>query len=139
MNRFAMLPLAVAAFAFAPAAIALDEGEPALEKASIETIETGVATPAKLVSWDGDFELMKTSRRMRVWRSHLAYRLTVDEQGEVTQCELTEEFRLRRISERLCEILSEHHHFEPAHNAAGEPVEDVFTSRISYQEVRERL
>lgn len=136
MNRFAMLPLAVAAFAFAPAALANDEDETVLENAAIEA---GVATPARLVSWDGDFELMKSSRRMRIWRSHLAYRLTVDAQGEVTDCELTETFRMRRISDRLCEILSAHHHFEPAQNEDGVPVEDVYNSRISYQEMRARL
>lgn len=99
----------------------------------------GGMSPVRLVSWDGDFELMKTSRRMRIWRSHIAYRLTVDAEGNATHCELTETFRLRRVTDTLCDVLMEHHTFEPAHDESGAAVESSYTSRISYQEMRERL
>jgi hypothetical protein len=137
MNRLAMLPAAFLALALSPAALAKDDaGEMVQHSASGEA--TGEA-PVRLVSWDGDFELMKTSRRMRVWRSHLAYRLTVDAEGNVTGCELTESFRLKHVTDSLCDVLSEHHHFEPAQNAAGEPVEGSYSSRIAYADVRDRL
>ena len=130
MIRLALLPAAVAALLVVPAQ--------AEDQAEAVAASTSVATPVKLVSWDGDFELLKESRRLRIWRSHLAYRLTVDAQGEVTGCELTETFRLRRISDSLCAILSAHHTFEPALDASGQPVEGSYEARISYLELRER-
>ena len=138
MNRILALCAASAALTFAPAAMAMgDKEDQAIEEAV--AIEAAGASPVRLVEWTGDFELMKTSRRMRVWRSHLAYRLTVDAQGNVTGCELTETFRLRRVSDRLCDVLSAHHTFEPAHDASGNPIEGSYSSRLSYMEIRERL
>lgn len=142
MNRFLMLSGVAAALAFAPAVSAEDgagnddvgghvEG---LSGASITD-----ATPVRLVSWDGDFELLKTSRRLRIWRTHVAYRMTVDAEGNVTSCELTESFRRAYISQSLCDILSEHHTFEPALDDTGTPVEGVYTAQLSYQEMRDRM
>lgn len=130
MIRFSLLPAAVAALVLTPAAMA--EHPDGTQAAQGES-------PVRLVSWDGDFELMKVSRRMRVWRSHLGYELSVDEQGNVTDCELTQSFRMRRVSDTLCDVLSKHHTFEPARNANGEPVEGTYTARISYRELAERL
>ncbi len=109
----------------------------ALDEAAAEAAQG--AAPVQLVSWDGDFELMKTSRRLRIWRSHIAYNLTVDAEGKATGCELTETFRMRRVSDTLCEVLMAHHTFEPAHNAEGAAIEGNYSSRISYQEMLERL
>ena len=136
MNRLIALSAATAALTLSPAALAKDDDGGHVEGVAVAT---GEASPVRLVEWTGDFELMKTSRRMRVWRSHLAYKLTVSAEGEVTDCELTESFRMRRVSDRLCDVLSQHHIFEPAHDADGAPVEGSYTSRISYVEVRERL
>ena len=132
-----------AALVLTPAAMAKADGAGEMAPPTPPTGEMteapDTATPVRLVSWDGDFEFMKESRRMRIWRSHIAYNLTVDAEGDVTDCELTESFRLKSVSERLCDILSEHHEFEPAHNAAGEPVEGSYAARIAYADVRERL
>ena len=57
----------------------------------------------------------------------------------MTDCELTDEFRMRRINESLCGILSEHHTFEPAMDASGTPVEGSYTTTLSYAEIRERM
>ncbi|AWW74505.1 hypothetical protein CD351_08710 [Erythrobacter sp. KY5] len=137
MNRLLALSAATAALTLTPAALAKADGDETGAQAA--SVAAGEATPVRLKEWTGDWELMKTSRRMRVWRSHLAYKLTVDAAGEVTDCEITEEFRMRRVSDRLCDVLSEHHMFEPAHNAAGAPVEGSYVSRISYMDVRNRL
>lgn len=140
MNRFAILTAATAAIALAPAAMAKDDdGQARMGTVGMQSSQSGDSMPVRLVAWDGDFELMKTSRRMRVWRSHLAYRLTVDAKGNVTDCELTETFRLRHVSETLCDVLSEHHTFEPAQNAEGEAIEGSYSSRIAYADVRDRL
>ena len=132
MIRFPTLLAASAALFLAPAAMAKDE-------AAVSESAPGTATPVKLVSWDGDFELLKESRRMRIWRSHIAYRLTVDAQGKVTDCELTETFRMHRINESLCGILSEHHTFEPALDASGMPIEGSYSATMSYAEIRARV
>ncbi|MHA7818060.1 MAG: hypothetical protein ACX930_00255 [Erythrobacter sp.] len=130
MNRIAMLTAATAALALTPAAMAGD---------SVDTVEKTAETPVKLVSWDGDFELLKESRRMRIWRSHLAYTLTVSAEGKVTDCAFTDAFRMRRVSMVLCDILSEHHTFEPALDASGAPVEGSYSAEVSYMELREKL
>lgn len=132
MIRPTMLLAAGAALFLTSAAMAKDDA------AVAEPAHSG-ATPARLVSWDGDFELLKESRRMRIWRSHIAYRLTVDAQGKVTDCELTETFRMSRINESLCGILSEHHTFEPALDASGTPVEGSYSATMSYADIRARM
>lgn len=144
MNRTLTVSAAALALVFAPAAMAKqdevaqqDEGESQADNAEMEAAPAG--EPVRLISWDGDFELMKTSRRMRVWRSHLAYTLTVDAAGTATGCEFTEAFRMRRVSDSLCEVLMEHHTFEPAHDATGTAVEGSYSARISYRDVQERL
>ncbi len=137
MNRLILLSAAAVALVISPAAFAKgDETETAVKSAA-PAAEDG--TPVRLVAWDGDFELLKTSRRMRIWRSHIAFNLTVDAEGKPTDCELTETFRMRRISDSLCEILIEHHTFEPALDASGNAIAGNYSSRISYQEMRDRL
>ena len=138
MIRTLALPVAAAAFVLTPAAMANNDGVEAHVEGASAAEEEG-AVPAKLVLWDGDWELMKTSQRLRVWRSHLAYRLTVGTDGEVTSCELTESFRMAYVAQRLCAVLSEHHTFEPALDKSGTPVEGSYSARISYTELRERL
>ncbi len=151
MHLFAILSAPAAAFVLTPAGLTVDElkGDQARIASRVidmpaaapqtSTPEMVEAAPVQLVSWDGDFELMKTSRRMRIWRSHIAYNLTVDAEGNATACELTETFRLRRVSDRLCDVLMEYHTFEPAHDESGKAVEGIYSSRISYREMQERL
>lgn len=132
MIRFPTLLAASAALFLTPAAMAKDD-------AAVSDAAPSAATPVKLVSWDGDFELIKESQRLRIWRTHLGFTLTVDAQGEVTGCELADAFRMPRINEKMCDILSEHHTFEPALDASGTPVEGSYSATMSYAEIRERL
>ncbi|BDI60893.1 hypothetical protein MACH05_14530 [Qipengyuania nanhaisediminis] len=137
---------ATAALLLAPAALAGNSGAEARAEANAETQAEGYAlaaigteTPVRLVSWDGDFELLKTSRRLRIWRSHVAYRMTVDAEGKATTCELTETFRRTYVADRLCNVLMAHHTFAPATDASGKPVEGQYVSQLSYAEMRERM
>ncbi len=139
----------IAAMAFAPAAMAQDGHAGMDEKMHSEAVgddlgdgadaQQGQANEVRLVSWDGDFELLKTSRRLRVWRSHLAYQLEVDAEGKATDCKVFNEFRRTYVNEKLCEVLVNHHAFEPAHDASGQPVPSEYTARISYMDLRERV
>lgn len=129
MLRFASLTAAAAALAFTPAAIANDAAEvaPAAE-----------ARPAKLVEFDGGWEVLKTSARLRVWRSHLAYKLSVDADGNPTDCELTEKFRRTYVNKKLCSVLLKTHRFEPARDASNHPVAGNYSNSLSFKELREQ-
>lgn len=118
---------------------AIASEEEAIVETVVEEAQLVEATPVRLVSWDGDSELLKVSQRMRIWRSHIAFRLTVDAQGNATECELTETFRRKRVNDRLCEVLLANHTFEPAHDETGTAVEGSYSDRMSYLEIRERL
>lgn len=135
MHRSALLAASAVALLMAAPAHADSDGV----ADHVEVAEESLATPVRLLEWTGDFELMKVSRRMRVWRSHIAYQLSVDAEGNVTHCELTESFRLRRVSDRLCDVLSAHHRFEPALDDAGEPTDGSYSASMSYLEIRDRL
>ncbi|KWV92758.1 hypothetical protein [Erythrobacter sp. YT30] len=93
----------------------------------------------QLVSFDGSWEFLKTSRRLRIWRPDVAYTLTVGADGEVTSCEITEKFRRTYVNQKLCDVLSKHHHFEPAHDSNDAPMEGEYTSSLNYLEMRKEL
>ncbi|MEL6878638.1 MAG: hypothetical protein AAGL68_11155, partial [Pseudomonadota bacterium] len=105
MTRKIMLPAAIAALFFASAALA-DDGKS--DGAEIVTNVETEAVPAKLVRFDGGPKVLTASKRLRIWRSHLAYKLTVNEQGVPTECELTEKFRRKYVSVELCKVLIAH-------------------------------
>ena len=131
-------------FLLTASAVALSLTTPAFAKGDVEhdsgeSASVSQASPVRLVEWNGDWELMKESRRLRIWRTHIAYRLTVDAEGEVTNCEMVERFRMRHVSDSLCDVLSAHHKFEPALDENGAAVEGSYTDRISYADLRARL
>lgn len=127
MTRTFTLAAAMTALALSPAASANDVAEVVAE-----------GTPVKLISFDGEQRLLQSSNRLRIWRSHLSYTLSVDAEGKVTGCELTEPFRRKYISVQLCKLLSASHTFEPARDADNNAVAGSYTNRISYLELREK-
>ena len=128
--KFALLPAAVlAALVCAPVL--------AEEKAGDGTARSKVK-PARLIAFDGAYELLKTSARLRVWRADVAYTLAVDAAGTPTDCELTEKFRMTYVNEKLCEVLIAHHSFEPAQDASGAPVGGSYEGRLNFMELREK-
>ncbi len=131
MTRIVSLSAALAAFVFTPAAMADEVDEPEVVKASM-----GDGSPVKLVSFDGEKVFLKTSRRLRVWRPEVAYTIKVNAEGDATECELTHKFRRTYVNKKLCEVLLDHHEFEPAHNASGMPIASSYTARLNYLEMR---
>ena len=132
MTRIVSLSAALAAFVLAPAALADDAGE-------AETIKSDGnigGTPAKLVSFDGEHKFLKTSTRLRVWRPEVGFTIKVSAEGNPTDCELTHKFRRTYVNKTLCEVLMEHHQFEPAHDASGMPTEGSYTARLNYLDLR---
>lgn len=94
--------------------------------------------PAKLISFDGEREFLKSASRLRVWRSQVEYTLAVDSSGAPTDCQLTEEFRMNYVNDKLCEVLMKYHTFEPAQDASGTPVEGSYDGRLNFQEIRQK-
>jgi hypothetical protein len=94
--------------------------------------------PVRLVSFDGERELLKTSSRLRVWRGELGFVLSVDAAGTPTGCELTEKFRMTYVNDKLCEVLIAHHTFEPALDASGAAVEGSYEGRLNFMEMRDK-
>jgi hypothetical protein len=131
MKLILSLTAAITALAFAPAAMAGGEGQESVAAGS-----SGDIALAHLIAFNGEFELLKTSRRLRIWRSHIAYRLTAGAQGNATGCEVTERFRRTYVNDSLCEILMQHHTFEPAHDFAGVAIEGSYAARLSYTDMR---
>ncbi|MEE4339452.1 hypothetical protein [Erythrobacter sp.] len=120
---------------FAAAAAAILLSPPAFaQDAGVEHADG--ATPVRLVAFDGEQEFLKTSKRLRIWRAAVGYTLSVDEAGKVTGCKLVNEFRKNYVNQMLCEVLVEHHTFEPAHDASGAAVPGTYTARLVYEDLR---
>jgi hypothetical protein len=116
-----------------------DRERTAPQPSGTEPSSEAVATPVRLVEFDGAFEFMKTSRRMRIWRPAVEFDMKVDATGHATECVVVDEFRKNYINEKLCELVMEHHTFEPARNAHNEPVPGTYHATISFADLREEL
>ena len=97
------------------------------------------AQPAKKVAFDGGFEFMKMSRRLRIWRPAVEFDMKVDAEGHATDCEVVNAFRKNYINMKLCEVVMDHHTFEPARDAQNQPVPGSYHAKISYAQLREEL
>ena len=122
---------------FAPlsAAAALLLATPLMADTGTET-EQAQGTPAKLKSFDGGKKFLKTSRQLRVWRESVGYTLTVDATGKATDCKIQQKFDRTVVNMRLCEVLVDHHEFEPARDANDMAVEGTYSARLVYADLR---
>lgn len=130
MKKIVLSAFALTALAAAPAALAEEKSGDGTARSKVK--------PARLIAFDGERELLKTSSRLRVWRGDLAYTLEVDAAGTPTDCELTEKFRMTYVNDKLCEVLIEHHTFEPAQDDSGTPVESSYEGRLNFLEMRQK-
>ena len=128
MIRFATMSAALAALTLTPAAMANDMDDAA---------PMASGSPVRLVEFDGEWELLKVSTRLRVWRSHLGYTRDVDADGKPTDCVIEDEFRRAHVNQKLCGVLMKHHTFEPARDGSDAPVPGTYSARLSYIEMRQ--
>lgn len=63
----------------------------------------------------------------------IEFSLSVDDQGTPNFCEIKPSTRPQRTDETPCAILLQRARFSPALNKAGEPVPDIWSSRIRFQ------
>lgn len=116
-------------------------GAPALAGDTVSESIAGQADAkpaARLIAFTGGREFLKESKRLRVWRGEVSYRLDVDATGHATQCKLTETFRMSYVNDKLCGILLRTHSFEPAHDASGAAVEGTYEGRLNYLDIRQK-
>lgn len=98
---------------------------------------TDLSRPVKLVEFSGGEKVLKRAFRLRITRPTLNYTLDVAADGTPTGCKVIDRFRSKFTAVDLCrELMRDHHTFEPARNAAGEPVASRFTHQLDYAELR---
>jgi hypothetical protein len=110
----------------------------AQDAAQIDGTALSKVKPARLIAFDGAQEFLKESSRLRVWRGEIDYTLRVDSTGRPSGCELAHKFRQTYVNVKLCEVLMQHHSFEPALDASGAAVDGSFEGHLSYMEMREK-
>ncbi|MEO0417391.1 MAG: hypothetical protein AAF249_00880 [Pseudomonadota bacterium] len=136
------LPAACAALVCAPA----DLGQDMTASLSQEAPGTSAAparpakpTAVKLVEFDGAFDFLNTSRRLRIWRPAVQFDMKVDEQGQATDCEVVDRFRKNYVNIKLCEVAMAHYTFEPARDVHNQAVVGSYRAKLSFKELREEL
>ena len=136
------LPAVCAALACAPADLGADTvNQLAPQDNEIMVSASKPAEPigVKLVEFDGAFDFLNTSRRLRIWRPAVQFDMKVDEQGHATECEVVDRFRKNYVNIKLCEVAMAHYTFEPARNAQNQAVVGSYRAKLSYKELREEL
>lgn len=93
--------------------------------------QDGAMAP-RLVSFDGTHQLRVIASRQRLLSEKIGFTLTVDADGEVTDCELSRDFRRRATEIALCRPFLQHATFEPARNSEGEAVAGAFFIEIDF-------
>ena len=96
-------------------------------------------TPAKMVEFDGGFDFLTTSRKLRIWRSSVQFDMKVDAEGHATDCEVVDRFRKNYVNMKLCEVVMNHYTFEPARDERNQPVEGSYRASLSYADLRAEL
>lgn len=91
-----------------------------------------LAREARLVSFDGVQQLGAEASRQRLLSENIGYTFTIDARGGVTDCRLSRDFRRRAVTIALCRPFQKHAIFEPALDAAGNPVEGTFSIEVDF-------
>ena len=134
------LPVACAALACAPADAVMSAETVAMPSVNSSQVAISVEpSGAKMVAFDGGRDFLAMSRRLRVWRTGVEFDMTVDAQGEATECQVVDRFRKTYVNMKLCEVVMAHTTFEPARNEHNEAVEGTYRASLSYAELREEL
>ncbi|MDQ3143507.1 MAG: energy transducer TonB [Pseudomonadota bacterium] len=63
----------------------------------------------------------------------VGFRLTVSRDGRVSRCDVTGSSGSASLDSSTCAILQRRARFEPARDAGGKPVEDLFSGRIRWE------
>lgn len=138
------LPAACAALVCAPADLGQDttvamQEAPATPAAPAVPARATKPTGVKMVEFDGAFDFLNMSRRLRIWRPAVQFDMKVDDQGHATECEVVDRFRKNYVNIKLCEVAMAHYTFEPARDVHNQAVAGSYRAKLSYKELREEL
>ncbi|MEM7700813.1 MAG: hypothetical protein AAF251_02640 [Pseudomonadota bacterium] len=139
------LPAVCAALVCAPAdlgqdmTVAMTQETPATPAVPAATARSAKPKAVKMVEFDGAFDFLNMSRRLRIWRPAVQFDMKVDEEGHATECEVVDRFRKNYVNIKLCEVAMAHYTFEPARDAHNQAVEGSYRAKLSYKELREEL
>jgi hypothetical protein len=92
----------------------------------------GPRPPVPLV-FEGLPQLAATARRERLLSEVIGFTLEVDAKGNPQDCTLDRDFPREAVTIELCRALVDHHRFEPARDAQGNPVSGTYASRIDFR------
>lgn len=107
---------------------------PALADGHMEAADTQ-ATPPVPIAFEGGHELGVSAVRQRILSQKLGYILTVDAEGIVTDCQLSNEFRMRATTIAMCRPFMKHMTFEPARDENGQPTVGTYAFEIDFNMV----
>lgn len=85
-----------------------------------------------LVAFDGMERLGAEASRQRLLSEKLGFTITVDATGKATDCDISRDFRRRATEIALCRPFLRDTTFEPARDAAGNPVEGTFYIEVDF-------
>jgi hypothetical protein len=91
-----------------------------------------VADP-QLLAFDGVRELAGTAARLGMLTQVLEFSIAVGADGTPTGCTLARKFRSPSVSRQLCDILVRRSRFQPAVDAAGNPVSGTYRGSIDFR------
>ena len=60
----------------------------------------------------------------------VGFRLSITDQGNVENCEITKSSSIRALDDTTCRLLMERAKFKPARDSDGQPMEGSFSSRV---------
>ena len=86
----------------------------------------------KLISFEGTHQLGAEATRQRLLSEKIGFTLTIDAEGEVTDCELSRDFRRRATEIALCRPFMRYATFDPARNSQGEAIAGTFFIEIDF-------
>lgn len=67
------------------------------------------------------------------WHGEVSFRLDVNADGRVVKCSVTKSSTHTVLDEKACSTLTERARFDPARDAAGEPIASTFASRLAWK------
>lgn len=104
----------------------------AIASAVINPAPVSSITPPSLKAFDGIHHLAQEASRQRIQSQELGYTVSVDSQGNVSDCTLDRNFRRKATKIALCRPLIKYLKFEPALDAQGNAVAGFYSSTFYF-------
>ena len=91
------------------------------------------ARPPRLLSFDGVERLGAEAGRQRLLSEKLVFTLSIDAEGNVTDCQISRDFRRRAVEIALCRPFFRDTTFEPARDEQGRAIPGTYTTEVDFR------